>query len=919
MLMALLPLAGFALTLDGSKFSAANIDYGTATLPDIVPDGYALNADYTVEKTKFYTSDTGAGETAVANLKTANNGKYYIKVLGAGAYDGQVIYVDFWIKGIPVTINFNDVSKTFGDKDSDHPITYTLTKKGVAWEPSTAELKDLGLTVRRAAGENVKTGGYAYSFEWTNKNYTVTRDGGDASVYTINAKTLDGSTPAKTATISAWQGDVVYTGNPITGVYTVKNGTTTLTADKDYTVSTQTNVTAEYKPTITFKGNYAGSIDVADGKGFKISPAPIVVGLEDIEVDYDGTDQSDQKATALGKLTYSGFVGADLAGAAALKTGYTTKITAATTTIKVATEAINAGDYALAITTNAVAGGNYYFAEFIPGKLTIKQAPLAIKANNAEKAIGDADPTFTVEPKVGLIISGVTFTRESGETAGEYKITPDVSKIVVKKDVEEKPDVTANYKITVDENKGKLTIGKTKIYVSIKDAEKFYGAADPEFTYTVTGLKKGDALAAFEITRDAGEHVGSYSLTATVANPNPAKYSEVIVANGIFTINKAQLELTMTAAQSVKKNPTDGEKAAALNKSIIKVTGVNNSDVPANLYNLAYKGGVDFTSDNTVNDGVVITLDGTKKLIKENEVEYQADDLYQIVLTYDPVTHKPATFGATTNCKLIVGAGTAHAIDFITADADYDFIKDQAGETQDVTITIDNRSSRKLNAGDTAHKWTKETWNTMVLPFEVTVAELSAQLGYAIVNVADPKNTTDDNVQFKLEMQKIPANTPFCVKTDKDIADGKKLTFKDKLIVDGGENPSVDAGKGNKFVGAYKNKVINKSNPNIEFMRGDNNKWAKFGASSGNSWTVVPFDAYVELTAEAAARGVTFTFEEIDGTATVIKAVEAEVTEIAESAKSAAEGWYTINGIKLNAKPTQKGIYIYNGKKVAVQ
>ena len=32
-----------------------------------------------------------------------------------------------------------------------------------------------------------------------------------------------------------------------------------------------------------------------------------------------------------------------------------------------------------------------------------------------------------------------------------------------------------------------------------------------------------------------------------------------------------------------------------------------------------------------------------------------------------------------------------------------------------------------------------------------------------------------------------------------------------------------------------------------------------------------------------------------------------------------AEGWYTINGMKLNAAPTEKGIYINNGKKVVVK
>ena len=910
-MMALLPYAVSAATLDPSKFTAKNLDYGTAAFPDdeVTADGYTVTTHYTVVTDKFYTSNEGDGETPIASLKTTNNGQYFIKVLGAGAYDGQVIYVDFWIKGIPVTIDFNAVSKTFGEADAAHPITYALTKKGAEWIPTGAELTNLGLSVSRAAGEDVKTGGYAYSFDWTNKNYTVTRVALDADVYTINPKPI-----STTAEITAWQGNVVYTGNQITGAYTVKNGATTLEAGKDYTVSTRKDVIEEFKPTITFKGNYEGSINVADGKGFKISPAPIVVGLEDIEVVYDGTDKKNQKATALGKLTYAGFVGADLAGAAALKEGYTAAITAATTTIAVATEAIDAKDYDLVITTNAEAGGNYYFAEFVPGKLTIKQAPLAIKAKDATKSIGEADPAFAIVPVEDLTITGVTFTREPGETAGEYKITPNIGAIVVKKDDK---TVTSNYKITVDENKGKLTIGKTKIYVSIKDAKKFYGADDPEFEYTVTGLKGEDKLAAFTITREAGEHVGAYSLTATVANPKPEKYSEVIVANGIFTIKKAQLELTFTAAQSVKLNPTGAEKTAALKKSLIKVAGINNSDKADDLYKLSYKDGVEFDANKTYDDGVVITLDNTKKLLTENATDYFVTNLYEIVIAKDEEGNVTDVANST-NCKLIVGDGTAVAIAFTTAanDADYNLIKAHAGETQDVTVTLNNRNARVVPAG-TAHPWKKEIWNTMVLPFEVTVSELSAQLGYAIVNVVNPDKTTEGNVAFKLEMQKIPANTPFCVKTSSDIANGKVLTFNDRLIVDDGENPSVDAGQGYKFYGAYKNKTINKNAPTLYFMRGDIDKWAHIGASSNNSWTVVPFDAYIDLSAAAAPEMVTFTFEEIDGSVTAIKAVEAGVDDNNGSVKNT--GWYSIDGMKLDAAPTKKGIYIKNGKKFVVK
>ena len=937
MLMALLPMAGFALTLDASKFSAPNIDYGSTALPAVSADGYTEGTHYTVVGDRFYTSNTGAGETLVgaggANLKVANNGIYFIKVEGLGDYDGQTVYVDFWIKGIPVTIDFADVSKEFGEKDADHPITYTLTKKGAAWTPTEAELTDLGLTYSRAEGENVVTAtpfGYAYSFEWTNKNYTVTRATGDESVYKITAKNI-----ASTAKITKEQGDVVYTGNEIKGVYTVldKEGGITLEADKDYTVTTVTNVTStKFKPTITFQGNYAGSIEAT--VGFNVTPAPIVVGVEDIEVVYDGaTDYHNILTTAAAKVkfTYSGIVGADVANATTIKDGFTKPTSVVTKEAK----AIDANEYELTISGGS-AGGNYAFAEYRPGKLTVKKADLKLKAANATKAIGDDDPAFTLDYAGTLAISGVTFTREPGETAGEYKITPVFDAIVIKASTaEDAKVVTNNYNVTADDNKGKLTIGATKIYVTIKDAEKFYGQEDPEFTYTVTGLKAGDELAAFEITREAGERPYAYSMTATVANPDPTKYSEVVVANGIFTIKKAQLEFTM-GAMSIVKNPTEDQKTAALNKALVKVTGINNSDKADDLYTLTYAAGVDFTDDNTNAAGVIATLDnssttGAKKLLTEGTKDYYAGDLYEIITGKD-ADGKVTSTDSKISGKLIVGegAGSGTPLELVDDATVATTIAAKAGETfGNVKIKFAARNAHR-GYGETAtetYPWKAEKWTTMVLPFDITVAELSKALGYAIVNVINPEKTvvsgTGSEFWGKVTMKGgngkddvLAANKPFMLKIDGDLDATKFYEFGSKTIV-APSDLTVDAGKGVKFTGTYAAKTVTKAdNAAIWFMNGNEDGWQYIGASSSASWTIAPFEAYIDMSSvPAGARSITFNFEDIDGTVTAIKSINAENL----NKNMSREGWYNLNGVKLQGAPTQKGIYIQNGKKVIVK
>lgn len=60
-----------------------------------------------------------------------------------------------------------------------------------------------------------------------------------------------------------------------------------------------------------------------------------------------------------------------------------------------------------------------------------------------------------------------------------------------------------------------------------------------------------------------------------------------------------------------------------------------------------------------------------------------------------------------------------------------------------------------------------------------------------------------------------------------------------------------------------------------------------------------------------AAKGVTFYFEELPET-TGIHSIDNGQRTIADDA------WYSIDGKRLNAKPTQKGLYIHNGRKEAV-
>lgn len=71
---------------------------------------------------------------------------------------------------------------------------------------------------------------------------------------------------------------------------------------------------------------------------------------------------------------------------------------------------------------------------------------------------------------------------------------------------------------------------------------------------------------------------------------------------------------------------------------------------------------------------------------------------------------------------------------------------------------------------------------------------------------------------------------------------------------------------------------------------------------------ILPLGGYIVSASGSNAR---ILIEEPDGSTTAINAGNTDATN--------AEGWYTIDGVKLNAQPVQKGIYINNGKKVVIK
>ncbi|HLX60752.1 MAG TPA: MBG domain-containing protein [Planctomycetota bacterium] len=188
------------------------------------------------------------------------------------------------------------------------------------------------------------------------------------------------------------------------------------------------------------------------------------------------------------------------------------------------------------------------------GTLTVTQAPLTVTAANAGRTYGTANPTFTGSI-VGIqnndaISATYSTTADNTSAVGQYPITPAVV---------DPNNRLPNYNVTV--NNGTLTISNAPpITATGADISKVYGADNPVFTGTLTGVLNGDNItASFASTATNATQVGNYSIVPTLNDPdNKLGNYSVIINNGTLSITPAPLTVTPASLTRIfnAPNPT---------------------------------------------------------------------------------------------------------------------------------------------------------------------------------------------------------------------------------------------------------------------------------------------------------------------------------------------------------------------------
>jgi sugar lactone lactonase YvrE len=202
-----------------------------------------------------------------------------------------------------------------------------------------------------------------------------------------------------------------------------------------------------------------------------------------------------------------------------------------------ATIASPVGTYAINDAVGGPAASNYTIT-VVPGTLTITQASIALNvaANNVTRTYGAANPTFT--STITGALNGDTFTVTYSTTAtttspvGTYPIVPTVS-----------GPATSNYTITT--TNGILTVAPATLTVTANNASRIYGAPNPVFTGTITGLLNGDTVTTvYTSSAVATSPVGTYPIVPTVSGPTTSNYN-VVTVNGTLTITQNPASLVI--------------------------------------------------------------------------------------------------------------------------------------------------------------------------------------------------------------------------------------------------------------------------------------------------------------------------------------------------------------------------------------
>ena len=261
------------------------------------------------------------------------------------------------------------------------------------------------------------------------------------------------------------------------------------------------------------------------------------------------------------------------------------------------------------------------------------------------------------------------------------------------------------------------------------------------------------------------------------------------------------------------------------------------------------------------------------------------------------------------------------------------------------TITVKNGAKCNVTLkGRTLYK--DGDWNTLYLPFDVEDGDDTDNLTFSGTPLegADVRELTyagleDGELTLNFTpVTTIEAGVPYIIKWEKgqDYVDDDahnivNPVFNGVTIIKEYKDPWWKLGNDQyiDFYGTYSNISFEDADRSILFLGAENTLYYPQPDLTGSEPqypTIGAFRAFFFLTGfeagdpeapeapQAAVRRIKLNFEE-DEDVTEIE----ELTLTSHLSPLTSDTWYTLTGVKLEGKPTQSGIYIYNGQKTVIK
>ena len=234
-----------------------------------------------------------------------------------------------------------------------------------------------------------------------------------------------------------------------------------------------------------------------------------------------------------------------------------------------------------------------------------------------------------------------------------------------------------------------------------------------------------------------------------------------------------------------------------------------------------------------------------------------------------------------------------------------DIISDAAEKHKVCNVTLSNRTLLKDG-----------NWNTLCLPFDVTIAASPLAGDNVEAKVFDNTSSLSDTGELTLKFTAapatIPAGTPFIIKWDNTGVNLETPVF-NGVIISSTAALEIESTDGNvRFTGQYSPFCITDENINeILYIASGN----KIGYSS-KVRTLKSCRAHFWVKpngTQQAARIINIDFG--DGETTSL----GEVLRVESEDFATDSEWYTLDGRKLDKQPIAKGVYIHNGRKTVIK